>query len=155
MWLFGLLLVVLLGINTYYYMRNVSMRATRNSHELGLVRQIRNFAEHCSLQETVQLELVPEEYRGIETGNQNALTPEFIATMEKIFPKVLNSDVTKLTMRELSEEAGMELQPFYKMILSNIFKSPRPLPKNLMLQKAEKLGIRIVSEEEFLEMIGG
>lgn len=150
MWLFGLLLVVLLGINTYYYMRNVSMRATRNSHELGLIRQIRNFAEHCSLQETVLLEPVPEEYRGIETGNQNALTPEFIATMEKIFPKVLNSDVTKLTMRELSEEAGMELQPFYKMILSNIFKSPRPLAKNLMLKKAEKL---LTTTEKDYELI--
>jgi AraC-like DNA-binding protein len=150
MWLFTLLLIVLLAINAYYYMRNVSMRATRNSHEQGIVRQIRNFAEHCSQQEAVLLEPVPEEYSGVETSNQNALTPEFIATMENILPTVLKKDTEKLTMRELSVAAKMELQQFYQVILGNIFKSPRPLAKSLMLKKAEEL---LTTTEKDLDQI--
>ena len=33
----------------------------------------------------------------------------------------------------------MDRQPFYKVILGNIYKSPRPLAKTLMLKKAEEL----------------
>ena len=135
-----LLFLILLGVNTYYYMRNVSMRATRNTQEKGIVRQICHFAENCSQQKEVLLEPVPEEYMGFENGrSQNALTPEFIATMEKIIPTVLRKDVDKLTMRELSAAAKMDMQPFYQVILGNIFKSPRPLAKSLMLKKAEEL----------------
>ena len=137
--LFLLLALVLVGINTYYYMKNVGMRATRNSQEQGVVRQIRNFAEHCSRTDTVLLEPIPDEYHHAEGNTLNALTPEFIATMEKIMPKVLSKDLDELSMRELSAEAKMDLQPFYKVILGNIYKSPRPLAKTLMLKKAEEL----------------
>ena len=42
-------------------------------------------------------------------------------------------------MRELCTEAKMELKPFYQLVLQNIFKSPRPLAKTLMLKRAEEL----------------
>lgn len=148
--LFGLVLLVLLAINAYYYMKNVSMRATRNSQEQGLVRQICHFAEHCSRKGAVLLEPVPEGSQNAESNMQNALTPEFIATMEKILPKVLNQNVEKLSMRELSAEAGMELKPFYQLILGNIFKNPRPLAKTLMLRKADQL---LTTTEKDLEEI--
>ena len=85
--LFVLLLLILLGINTYYYIKNVGMRANRNAQERGVVRQIRRFAEHCSRQDSVVL----------------------------------------------------ELPSFYQLILGNIYKSPRPMAKTLMLRKAEHL----------------
>lgn len=137
--LFVLLLLILLGINTYYYIKNVGMRANRNAQERGVVRQIRRFAEHCSRQDSVVLEPVPEEYKGMETSSQNILTPEFISTMEKLLPIVLEKDDEKLTMRELCAEAKMELPSFYQLILGNIYKSPRPMAKTLMLRKAEHL----------------
>ena len=137
--LFVLLLLILLGINTYYYIKNVGMRANRNAQERGVVRQIRRFAEHCSRQDSVVLEPVPEEYKGMETSSQNVLTPEFISTMEKLLPIVLEKDDEKLTMRELCAEAKMELPSFYQLILGNIYKSPRPMAKMLMLRKAEHL----------------
>lgn len=137
--LFVLLLLILLGINTYYYMKNVGMRANRNAQERGVVRQIRRFAEHCSRQDSVVLEPVPEEYKGMETSSQNVLTPEFISTMEKLLPIVLEKDDEKLTMRELCAEAKMDLPSFYQLILGNIYKSPRPMAKTLMLRKAEHL----------------
>lgn len=137
--LFVLLLLILLGINTYYYIKNVGMRANRNAQERGVVRQIRRFAEHCSRQDSVVLEPVPEEYKGMETSSQNVLTPEFISTMEKLLPIVLEKDDEKLTMRELCAEAKMDLPSFYQLILGNIYKSPRPMAKMLMLRKAEHL----------------
>lgn len=137
--LFVLLLFILLGINTYYYIKNVGMRANRNAQERGVVRQIRRFAEHCSRQDSVVLEPVPEEYKGMETSSQNVLTPEFISTMEKLLPIVLEKDDEKLTMRELCAEAKMDLPSFYQLILGNIYKSPRPMAKTLMLRKAEHL----------------
>jgi len=137
--LFVLLLLILLGINTYYYMKNVGMRANRNAQERGVVRQICRFAEHCSRQDSVVLEPVPEEYKGMETSSQNVLTPEFISTMEKLLPIVLEKDDEKLTMRELCAEAKMDLPSFYQLILGNIYKSPRPMAKTLMLRKAEHL----------------
>ena len=148
--LFLVVALVLVGINTYYYMKNVGMRATRNSQEQGVVRQIRNFAEHCSQTDTVLLEPIPDEYHHAEGNTLNALTPEFIATMEKIMPKVLSKDVEDLSMRDLSVEAKMDLQPFYKLILGNIYKSPRPLAKTLMLKKAEEL--LVTTEKDFDEI---
>jgi transcriptional regulator GlxA family with amidase domain len=150
--LFGMLLILLLAINTYYYMKNVGMRAMRNSQERGVVRNIRHFAENCSRQGAVLLEPSPEEYKGIESNLQNALTPEFIAVMEKITPLVLERDDDRLTMRDLCSEAKMELQPFYQLMLGNIFKNPRPLAKTLMLKKAEKL---LTSTEKDMEEISG
>ena len=148
--LFGLLLLVLVGINTYYYMKNVGMRATRNSQERGIVRQIHNFAKHCSQTNAVLLEPVPDEYHHTDGNTLNALTPEFIDTMEKIMPTVLSKDVEDLSMRDLCSEAKMDLQSFYKLILSNIYKSPRPLAKTLMLKKAKEL--LVTTEKDFDEI---
>ena len=59
--------------------------------------------------------------------------------MEKLLPIVLEKDDEKLTMRELCAEAKMALPSFYQLILGNIYKSPRPMAKTLMLRKAEHL----------------
>jgi AraC-like DNA-binding protein len=137
--LFGVVLLLLIAINTYYYMKNVSMRAARNSQEQGVLRQIRSFAEHCSSKGKVLLEPVPDEHLAYESTMNSSLTPEFIVTMQKIMPTVLDHELEQLSMRDLSAEAGMELQPFYQVILGNIFKNPRPLAKKLMLQRAEDM----------------
>ena len=137
--LFLLLLTILLGINTYYYMKNVGMRANRNAQERGVIRQIRRFAEHCNGQDPVLLEPVPEEYKGLETGSQSQLSPEFMSTMENILPVVLGKDEETMTMRELSEAAKMDLPAFYQLVLGNVYKNPRPMAKKLMLRKAESL----------------
>ena len=137
--LFLLLLTILLGINTYYYMKNVGMRANRNAQERGVIRQIRRFAEHCNGQDSVLLEPVPEEYKGLETGSQSQLSPEFMSVLEKILPVVLGKDEETMTMRELSEAAKMDLPAFYQLVLGNVYKNPRPMAKKLMLRKAESL----------------
>ncbi len=139
LFLFGLLILALIAINGYYYMQNVSMRATRKSEELAVLKRIRVFAERCNQQGSNLLEPVPEDFGEKENFTQNMLTPEFIGMIQKIMPIVLTKDVQHLTMHELSQNAGMEIQPFYQLILGNIYKSPRPLAKTLMLTKAAEL----------------
>ncbi len=137
--LFGLLILVLIAINSYYYMQNVSMKATRKSEELAVLKRIRVFAERCNQQGDNLLEPVPEDFGIQENVSQSMLTSEFISMIQKIMPTVLNKDIKHLTMHELSKDAGMDIQPFYQLILGNIYKSPRPLAKTLMLSKASEL----------------
>jgi len=137
--LFGLLIMVLIAVNGYYYMQNVSMKATRKSEELAVLKRIRVFAERCDQQGSNLLEPAPEDFGSQENVSQSSLTPEFIAMIQKIMPTVLSKDVKYLTMHELSKDADMEIQPFYQLILGNIYKSPRPLAKTLMLAKASQL----------------
>ena len=149
--LYGLLLLALLGVNAYYFMKNLGMRTKRNLQEQGIVRQVMNFAERCGKEDTVLLEPVPDEYGVDEQSiHQNDLTPEFIAMMEKIIPKVIKKNSEKMTMRDLSAAAEMELQPFYQLVLGNIFKSHRPLAKSMMLKKAVKM---LTMTEKDLEQI--
>jgi hypothetical protein len=149
--LYGLLLLALLGVNAYYFMKNLGMRTKRNLQEQGIVRQVLNFAERCGKEDTVLLEPVPDEYGVDEQAiHQNDLSPEFIAMMEKIIPKVMKKDKEKMTMRDLSAAAEMELQPFYQLVLGNIFKSHRPLAKSMMLKKAVKM---LTMTEKDLEQI--
>ena len=85
------------------------------------------------------MEPLPEEYMGQEKEGERPITSEFIQMMKKIMPTVLRQDASHLTMRNLCTEAGMELQPFYTLVTANVYKSPRPLAKALMLDKAEHL----------------
>ena len=55
---------------------------------------------------------------------------------EKLIPVVLSKDTERMTMRELSGIANMNVQKFYRMIMANIYKSPRALARKMMLSKA-------------------
>lgn len=137
--LFILVLLILVAINAYFYLKNANLRAMRNSSERTLIKRIRNFAEHCSIRASELLEPVSEEVHGQTPDPNNVLSDDFVATMEKIMPLVLSKDVKKLTIRDLSAEAGIDNQVFYNLILSNIYKSPHPMARKLMLRKAKQL----------------
>ena len=137
--LLGLLVFILLLANLYYYFRNTSMRATRNSEEQSVIKRIKAFAERCSERRGEVLEPTPEEFAGRGVDPQSELSPEFISTMIKMMPLVLSKDAGELTMRELSDEAGMDIQKFYQLVMANIYKSPRPLARTIMLSRAEEL----------------
>lgn len=70
---------------------------------------------------------------------QNNLSTEFMDTMIKMLPVLTSKDASKMTMRELSSEAGMDVQKFYQLITANIYKSPRPLARKMMLAKATEM----------------
>ena len=136
--LLAVVLLVLLFINLFYYMRNANLRALRNSEEQGLLRRIYSFIERCSTGGDV-LEPALEEYTTSRIDTQNELAPEFVTLIEKIIPVVKTEKKKKITMRSLSAVAGMDVKEFYALITGNIFKSPLELGKKLRLAEAERL----------------
>lgn len=136
---FGLLVSVLVLINMYYYLRNSRMLAVRKSEEQGVIKRIRTFAERCNNESGEKLEPIPDEINGYITDPQNELSSEFMDMMIKILPIVLSNKKTGLTMQMLSSSAGMEISQFYGLVMSNIYKSPRPLMRRVMLKNAAEL----------------
>ena len=137
--LYIVVVLVLLALNAYYYLKNANLRAMRNSGEQNTVKRIKNFVEHCNSHSTDLLEPLTEEMMGMPIDDSSMLSDEFMAIMEKITPLVLSKDTKLLTMRDLSTEAGVDVQDFYNIVSANIYKSPHPLARKLMLRKAKKL----------------
>ena len=127
-WLLGLVLLILVAINAYFYLRNDRMFARRAAQERPLLKNIRHFAERCTMRGSELLEPSIDEIHGRYDRNQmSELTPEFIEMMIKLMPYV--------TMRDLGRESGMEISEFYKLITANIYKNPRPMALSLLLDK--------------------
>lgn len=135
----GLILLTLIVINAYLYLRNTKMRTLRNSQEQNVIKRIKTFAERCNMLGKEKLEVIPEEIHGIGTDPQNELDPDFMDLMVKLMPFVLSKDMEQMTMRELSNEAGMNVQRFYRLVMANIYRNPRALAKRMMITKAKGL----------------
>ena len=151
--MFGLLafvLVVMAGINLFYYMKNANLRAMRNSEEIGLINRIYAFVDRCNTSDEV-LEPVVEEYTSAQPDPQVELDEDFLKIYKKIAHVVeFERKKKKMTMRRLSNAAGMDAKTFYQVITTNIFKSPRPLIKQARLQQAERM---LRNTKEPLEVI--
>ena len=137
--LFMLVLAVLFMVNVVYYMKNANLRAQRNSEENMLVRRIYGFIDRVE-DKTQVLEPAAEEYSAAVTGQMMELDPQFIKAMEKVRMLVLTErKKKKMTMRRLSNAAGVNAKDFYQLVSANIFKSPRVLMKKSRLEEAEKM----------------
>lgn len=130
------ILLLLICLNAYFYLRNTKMRTLRNSQEQNVIKRIKSFAERSAMLGTDKLEPIPEEIYGFGGDPQNELASDFMDMMEKLIPVVLSKDTERMTMRELSGIANMNVQEFYRMIMANIYKSPRALARKMMLSKA-------------------
>lgn len=133
------ILLILLGVNAYYYLKNTNMRAVRNLGEQRMIERIKSYAERCCSHSGELLEPTPDEIYGLIPESANELAPEFIAVMLKIMPIVLTKEVSQMTMVELGDKAGMDIHEFYQLIMANIHKSSRPLSLHLMLTKGMEL----------------
>ncbi len=130
-----LLLLFLLLVYVLLYLRNANMRARRTSEEQSIIKRIRTFVERCDARNGAILEPQPE----VATGGfdiSGDFSPEFIEAMTAIMPTVAKKSEKPLSMRELSNVAGLKLQDFCKLIASNIYKNPRPLAMQMMLNRA-------------------
>ena len=135
-WLLGLVLLILGSINAYYYLRNDRMFTKRAAQERPLLKNIRHFAERCTMRGSELLEPSIDEIHGRYERNQmSALEPEFIEMMIKLMPYVMSKPESSLTMRDLGRESGMEIQKFYKLITANIYKNPRPMALSILMDK--------------------
>ena len=138
-WLLALVLIILIAINAYYYLRNDRMFTMRATQERPLLKNIRRFAERCTTRGTEPLEPSIDEIHGRYDVNMTGLAPEFIDMMIKLMPYVMSKPEDSLTMRELGRESGLDIQEFYKLITANIYKSPRPMALSLMIEKGVEM----------------
>lgn len=154
-WLLALVLMILIAINAYYYLRNDRMFTMRDTQERPLLKNIRRFAERCTTSGSEALEPSIEEMHGRYDDHQMGLDPEFIEMMIKLMPYVMSKPESSLTMRELGKESGLEIQKFYKLITANIYKSPRPMALSMMMEKGvEMLRTTNKSVEEVANELG-
>jgi AraC-like DNA-binding protein len=126
-------------IYLYLYLKNANMRARRNSEEQGILKRIKAFADRCDAKNNIVLEPLPDEVSNTGLSSMGDYSPEFMKTMIAIIPTVLSKDIKSLSMRELSNVAGMRLADFYSLITSNVYKNPRPVALQMMLSRASKM----------------
>ena len=137
--LFGLLITVLIFANVFYYMKNANLRAQRNSEEVMLVNRIYAFVDRIEGKSEI-IEPAADEYSSAETSVMNDLDPRFVKAIGKVTMLVMTErKKKKMTMRRLSNAAGIGGKEFYQLIMDNIFKSPRTLIKQARVDKAEKM----------------
>lgn len=144
--LLGLVLLALFLWNVYLYVRNANMKSRRISEEKVIIRRIKMFAERCVHTKDEIIAPMVDEISGAGADASNNLSEEFVQTMMKLLDFVDEKRISQLSMKMLSEKAGMELQKFYTLINANVYKSPRELVKRVMMNRAEEM-IRTTGED--------
>ena len=137
--LLGFILMALFLLNVYLYVRNSNMRSRRISEEKNIIRRIKLFAERCIHTNNEVLSPLADEISGSGGDASNNLSDEFMQTMLKLLEFVNGRRVSQMSMQMLSEKAGMDLQAFYTLINSNIYKNPRELVKRVMMDRAKDM----------------
>jgi len=144
--LLGLLLLGLFLLNVYLYVRNINMKAHRISEEKGILRRIKLFVDRCVHTKDEVLAPQPEEISGISGDVTGVLSEEFMQIMLKLIPFVEDKRIAQLSMKMLSEKAEMDMQCFYSLVSSNIYKNPHELVKRVMMNRAEEM-LRTTGED--------
>ena len=137
--LLGLILLALFLLNVYLYVRNANMKSRRISEEKVVLRRIKKYAERSLHNTNEKLAPTPEEISGLGIDASNHLSEEFVQTMLKLLDMVDSKRISQLSMKMLSERAGMSLEDFYALVNANIYKDPRALEKRVMMNRAEEL----------------
>lgn len=144
--LLGLLLFILFCIYIYLYLKNANMKARRNSEEQSVIKRIKNFADRCDVNKGTVLEPSQDDMVPSDLGTLGDLNPKFVKMMSTIIPFVSDKEVADLSMRDLSNQAQMSLQDFYSLLMSNIYKNPRPVVMEIMLERAKEL-LKVSTED--------
>lgn len=136
--LLGLLLLVLFLVNVWLFVRNHAMALRRSTEEQAIIRRICLAADYGHQHSG---ELLAPSLEDITTAHsmETGSSREFIDVMMCIADTVRQSRPSQLTMKKLSTQAGMELQPFYQLIASNIYRNPQELHRHMAVRKARQL----------------
>lgn len=137
--LLGLVLLALFLVNVYLYVRNANMRSRRISEEKNIIRRIKLFADRCVNSKNEALAPLADEISGAGVDASNTLSKEFVQVMLKLLDFVDDKRISQLSLKMLSEKAGMDMQSFYTLISANIYKNPRELVKQVSLNRAKTM----------------
>ena len=137
--LLGLVLLALFLTNVFFYVRNSKMAARRYGEELNIIKRLKSFVATCYDANGDLLEPTVEEMVSTGEVSNNSLSPEFVDVMSRIMEVVYKKKAGQLSMQMLSSMVNMDLQKFYNLITSNIYKNPRGLVKRVMMKRAEEM----------------
>lgn len=137
--LLGLVLLALFLTNVFFYVRNSKMAARRYGEELNIIKRLKSFVATCYDANGDLLEPTVEEMVSTGEVSNNSLSPEFVDVMSRIMEVVYKKKTGQLSMQMLSSMVNMDLQKFYNLITSNIYKNPRGLVKSVMMKRAEEM----------------
>ena len=137
--LLGVLLMALFLVNVYLYVRNANMKSRRISEEKNIIRRIMLFTERCTHPKDEMLAPLTDEIAGSGVDANYKLSDEFVEMMLKLLEFVDGKRISQLSMNELSEKAGMDMQKFYALVSANIYKNPRELVKRVMINRAKEM----------------
>ncbi|MBQ7420351.1 MAG: helix-turn-helix domain-containing protein [Prevotella sp.] len=126
----GILLLGMLIANFIFYNRNTRMRLHRNNIEGSIIKRVKTFVAMCGNMEEDELmpSFIPEE--GVM---EDATDTAFTKAMVRVVPFVNNHQ--HFTMSMLAKEAQMDLDQFYEVMSSNLYKTPRAVVLRLRLQQ--------------------
>ncbi len=138
--LLGVVLLVLLIVNFFFYNRNTRMRDRRNMEEGDIIRKIRFFAERSEAFLKQPHMPVGDDLAGSSASDsEHKLSPEFIDVMHKLMPFVCSHLDRQLNMHQLSQAAGVDIVKLYEMMSSNLYKDPREMTLVIKLRKAARM----------------
>lgn len=136
--LMGLILLALMLVNVWLYVRNISMRTRRSSEEQGVIRRLKLFADYGHGPQGEPLAPSLDEITSLHADTAQA-SLEFVEVMLQISDTVRRTPPSRLSMKMLSTQAGMDLQQFYSLVTTNIYKNPQMLIRRVALQSGETL----------------
>ena len=138
-WGIGVILFVLLMVNLVIYMRNVRLRMQRNHGEGDIIRKIRQFVQRCNDSTATVLTPTLDDFHLSPDDENTKLSPEFIEAMIKLIPYVREHMQGELTMSQLSSVAHTDVVSLYRIMMADIYKSPRKLELINRLNKGSEL----------------
>lgn len=152
--LLGIVLLSLIMANFFYFNRNTRLRLMRNTEETDIVKRIRSYAKRCD--EMTAEQLVPQ-VAGFLSDEQNEeeLSADFVEAMMKIVPFLRGCSGQEVTMKQLTQVAGMEKNKLLEVLSADMNKSPRLLSLQLRLkQAADMVRDTFLTVEEIAERCG-
>ena len=126
---------VLIVVNLVVYMRNERLRMQRNHQEGDIIRKIRQCVQRCDITSNEILMPTLDDFHLSPDDENTNLSPEFIETMIKLIPYVRDHMRGELSMSQLSNVAHIDVVSLYRIMMADIYKSPRKLELIYRLEK--------------------
>jgi len=138
--LMGIILFSMVIANFIIYNKNTRKRVQRNTAEEDIIRKLRYFMNRCKAPTMQTLSLNINDFSTVANRQSNeSLSPEFIKTMLKLLPFISAHQNKFVSMRKLSEVAGVDVLKLYDLMSSNLYKNPRELVLKMRLDKSVQL----------------
>lgn len=128
----GLLVLGLMIANFVFYNKNTRLMLNRYNIEGGIIKRVKDFADMCNNMEDEMLD------GDLSAFTEDVVDVAFVNAMVKVVPYVNSHEDQEITMMRLAEVAQMEVNDFYEVISSNLYKSPRMVAQKLRMQRSDK-----------------